>query len=162
MKTGKEESLHAAVMKWYVQESSDGVNVRGTNILAAAGKLAAHLDISEFKSSEGWLWRFPNHHALFNKVLHGEAGDADESSVAPFREKLKTLIGYEGLSSQIYNADETDISWRSMPKNTQIRRGAEHATGKKSSKEKLSLLVGSSATAEHQLKIAVVGNSKKP
>ena len=62
MKTGKEESLDAAVMKWYVQERSNGVNVRGTEILAAARKLAAHLDFSDFKGSEGWLWRFRNRH----------------------------------------------------------------------------------------------------
>jgi len=63
---------------------------------------------------------------LFNKVLHGEAGDADESSVATFREKLKRLISDEGLSSsQIYNANETGIFWSSMPKNIQIRRGEE-------------------------------------
>ena len=163
MKTGKEESLDAAVMKWYVQERSNGVNVRGTEILAAARKLAAHLDFSDFKGSEGWLWRFRNRHGLFNKVLHGEAGDADESSVAPFREKLKKLISDEGLSpSQIYNADETGIFWRSMPKNTQIRTCEENATGKKSSKERLSILVGSNATGEHRLKLAVVGKSKEP
>ena len=79
-----------------------------------------------------------------------------------FVRSWKRLLSDEGLSSQIYNADETGISWRSMPKNTQISRGEEHATGKKSSKEKLSLLVGSNATAEHWLKIAVVGKSKKP
>ena len=33
MKTGK-ESLDATVMKWYVQERSNGINVRGTKILA--------------------------------------------------------------------------------------------------------------------------------
>ena len=58
MNTEKKESLDTAVMKWYVQERSNGVNVRGTEILAAAGKLAAHLGFSDFKGSEGWLWRF--------------------------------------------------------------------------------------------------------
>ena len=58
MKTGKEESLNAAVMKWYVQERSNDVNVRGTEILAAAGKRPAHLGISNFKGTEEWLWRF--------------------------------------------------------------------------------------------------------
>ena len=120
--------------------------------MATAGELAAHLGISDFEGSEGWLWRFPNCHILFNKVLHGEAGDADENSTAPFREKLKNLISDEGLSSsQIYNADEISTVWRSMPKNTQIRRGEENATGKKSSKERLSLLVGSNATGESLL-----------
>ena len=52
-----------------------------------------------------------------------------KSSVAPFREKLKKLISDEGLSpSQIYNADETGIFWRSMPKNTQIRKNEENST----------------------------------
>ena len=75
-----------------------------------------------------------------------------------FCEKLKKLISDEGLSpSQIDNAGETGIFWRSMPKNTQIRRGEENATGKKSSKERLSLLVGSNATGKHRLKLAVVG-----
>ena len=63
-------------MKWYVQESSNDVNMRGTEILTA-GKLAAHLGISDVKSSEGWLWRFRNRHGLFSKVLRGEASDAD-------------------------------------------------------------------------------------
>ena len=83
--------------------------------------------------------------------------------MAPFREKLKKLISDKGLSpSQIYNTDETGIFWRSMPKNTHIRRGKENATGKKSSKERLSLSVGFNATGEHRLKHAVVGKSKKP
>ena len=53
LKTGKEESLVAAVKKWYVQKRSNGFTIRGTEILAAAGKLAAHLGFSDFKSSEG-------------------------------------------------------------------------------------------------------------
>ena len=108
-------------MNWYVQERSNGVNARGTEILAAAGKLATHRGISDFKSSEGWLWRIRNRHGLFNqwfnKVLHGEAGDDDESSVAPFREKLNNFISDEELFRfLIYNANETSIFWRSMPK----------------------------------------------
>ena len=49
-----------------------------------------------------------------------------------------------------------------MPKNTQIRKSEENASGKKSSKERLSLLVRYNATGEHRLKLAAVGKSKKP
>ena len=82
-------------------ERSNGVNVIGTEILAAAGKLADHLGMSDFKGSEGWLWRFRNRHELFNKVVHGEAGDTDECSVAPFCEKLKKLNSDEGFIPNI-------------------------------------------------------------
>ncbi|CAK8691374.1 unnamed protein product [Clavelina lepadiformis] len=163
MKMGKEQSLDAAVMKWYVQQRSSGVNVRGTELIAAAAKLATSLGLTDFKGSDGWLWRFRNRHGLFNEVLHGEAGDADTASVAPLREKLTKMISDAGLTlSQVYNADETGIFWRSIPKNSQVRQGEEKTKGKKTSKERLSVLVGSNATGTHRLKLAVVGKSKKP
>ena len=150
MKTGKDQALDAAVMKWYIQERSSGVNVRGVEQLAAATKLASHLGYTSFKGSEGWLWRFRNRHGLFNKIQHGEAGDADMASVAPFREKLTRLMSDEGLAlSQIYYTDETGMFWRSVPKNTQVRRGENKSKGKKSSKEGLSVLVGRNATGMH-------------
>ena len=163
MKTGKDQALDAAVMKWYVQERSSGVNVRGVELLAAATKLASHLEYTDFKGSEGWLWRFRNRHGLFNEIQHGEAGDADMASVAPFREKLTRLMSDEGLAlSQIYNADETGMFWGSFPKNTQVWPGEDKSKRKKSSKERLSELVGCNATGMHRLKLAVVGKSKDP
>ena len=151
MKTGKDQALDAAVMKWYVQERSSGVNVCGVELLAAATKLASHLGYTDFKGSEGWLWRFQNRHGLlFNEIQHGEAGDADMASMAPFPEKLTRLMSDEDLAlSQIYNADETGMFWRSVPKNTQVRRSEDKSKGKKSSTERLSVLVGCNATGMH-------------
>ena len=102
------------------------MNICGVELLAAATKLASHLGYTDFKGSEGWLWRFRNWHGLFNEIQHGEVGDADMASVAPFREKLTRLMSDEGLAlSQIYNADETGMFWHSVPKNTQVRRGED-------------------------------------
>ena len=163
MKTGKDKALDAAVMKWYVQERSSGVNVRGVKLLAAATKLAYHLGYTDFNGSEGWLWRFRNRHGLFNEIQHGEVGNADMASVAPFREKLTRLMSDEGLAlSQIYNADETGMFWRSVPKNIQVRRGEDKSKKKKSSKKRLSVLVGCNATGMHRLKLAVVEKLKNP
>ena len=130
--------------------------------MAAAVKLDAHLNVTDFKGSDGWPWQFQNRHGLFNQVLHGAAGDADESSLAPFYEKLRKLINNKGLLlSQAYNADETGMLWRLLPKNTQVRQNEEKSAGKKMSKERLSVLIESNATGTHQLKFAVVGKSKK-
>ena len=80
----------------------------------------------------------------------------------PFREKLKKLISDEGLSpSKTYNADETGIFWRSIPKNTQIRRG-EVMPRERNQARRDSTFVGFNATGEHRLTLAVVGKSKKP
>ena len=69
----------------------------------------------------------------------------------------------EGLTlSQIYNADETGMFRHSVSKNTQVRRGEDKSKGEKSSKERLSVLVGCNATGMHRLKLAVVGKLKNP
>ena len=48
-----------------------------------------------------------------------------------------------------------------MPKNSQVRKG-EKKRGKKSSKERLSLLVGANSDGTHRLKLVVVGKSRAP
>ncbi|MPC66217.1 Tigger transposable element-derived protein 7 [Portunus trituberculatus] len=39
MKTARETGLDAAVLKWYVQERSVGINVHGVEIMSAANRL---------------------------------------------------------------------------------------------------------------------------
>ena len=138
MTSGKYTDLDTAVIKWYTQQRSVGVNVRGVEIIHASEEMARHLEIPNFKGSDGWLWRFRRRYGLFNSVIRGEAGDLDVDAVEPFHLKLLELIREEGLApGQIYNADETGLYWRAMPKNSQVRKGEEKKRGKKSSKERL-------------------------
>ena len=149
MRVAKSRELEDAVYKWYVQERSVGVNVRGVDILDAAVKLAAHMGIS-FSGSVGWLWRFRNRHGIRNKVVHCEAGSGDSGVVEPFRLKFQKLIKEEDLSlSQIYNADETCLFWRSLPTNTQAFKNEDKIPGKKLSKDKFSALIGANASGTH-------------
>ena len=76
MKMDKDQLFNEAVIKWYVQQRSNGVNVCEVEIVAAAAKLATHLSFTDFKGSDGWLWQFRNHNRLFDQVLHGKAADA--------------------------------------------------------------------------------------
>ena len=87
MRTGQDSQLDEAVLKWFRQEKSAGMLVRGVEILSAAKTLASHLGKTDFKGSDGWLWRFRNRHGLGNTIAHGEAGSADVESVEPFREQ---------------------------------------------------------------------------
>ena len=58
MKVPKSRELEEAVYKWYVQQRS--VNMRGLEIADAANKLARHMGIESFKSSDSWLWLYRN------------------------------------------------------------------------------------------------------
>ena len=58
---------------------------------------------------------------IIYQVLHGEAENADESSIAPFYEKLRKLINNEELLlSLVYDADKTGMFWQALPKNTRV------------------------------------------
>ncbi len=77
MKESKSVNLDAAVYKWYEQERACGMNVRGVELAASAAKLAVQLGISDFKASDGWLWRFRKRHGIRNLAVTGEAEGAD-------------------------------------------------------------------------------------
>ena len=62
MKVPESRELVEAVYKWYVQQRSVSVNVRGLEIVDAANKLARHMGIESVKASDYWLWRFRNRH----------------------------------------------------------------------------------------------------
>lgn len=162
MKVARNKDLEEAVYKWYVQQRSVKVKVRGIEIMAAAAKLADHMGVA-CQASTGWLWRFRNRHGIVNKLEHGEAGSADDGAVEPFRLKLNELIRKEDIHlTQLYNADETALFWRSLPKNTQAFRDDDKTPGKKLNKEKFSALLGANAAGTHRLKPVVIGKAAKP
>ena len=93
--------------------------VRGAEMKMAAEKFACHLDIADFKASDGWLCRFKFRHGLSNRRTHGESLDASEECVEGFRQELLKLVDKESLLvGQLYNADETGLYYRSIPECT--------------------------------------------
>ena len=116
---GKDQLLDAAVMKWYVQRHSNGVNVHGVEIMAAAAKLVTHLNFLISKVVMVGSGSFKIVYRLFNQVLHNE----------------------EHLLSQVYNTDETGMFWQLLLGNTQVLQNEEKSTRKKMIKEKLKLAV---------------------
>ena len=163
MKTSKYAKLDEAVYKWWSQMTASGLSVRGVDITDAAEKLAIDLGIKDFKSSDGWLWRFRRRHSLGNRVVRGEAASAPTDEVEPFRNMLTKLIKDEGLLlSQIYNFDETGLYWRSLPTNTQAVVHEKTQKGRKMDKSRISVLLGANADGSHRLKPVVVGKSARP
>ena len=70
MEVPQSRELKEAVYRWYVDQRSVSVNMRGLEIADVANKLARHMGIESFKASDGWLWRFRNRHGIGNKVEH--------------------------------------------------------------------------------------------
>ena len=93
------------------------------------------MGIESFNSSDGWLWRFHNRHGIGNIVERGDSCSADNSVVEPRRMKFNGLMRKENVHlGQLYNADETALFWRSLPRNTQAFKNEDKISGKKISK----------------------------
>ncbi|XP_045135007.1 tigger transposable element-derived protein 7-like isoform X2 [Portunus trituberculatus] len=155
--------LEEAVYKWYSQQRAAGVVVRGTDIQEAALKLAKHLGVRDFKGSSGWVYRFRKRHGICSKGLTGALLSTNLGAVEPFVQKVAQLMEQEGLHTfQMYNADETGLFWRSLPKNSRAARDISSTLGHRVLEERLSILVGANADGSHRLQPVVVGRSRKP
>ncbi|MPC63863.1 Tigger transposable element-derived protein 7 [Portunus trituberculatus] len=148
--------LEEAVYKWYSQQRAAGVVVRGTDIQEAALKLAKHLGVRDFKGSSGWVYRFRKRHGICSKGLTGALLSTNLGAVEPFVQKVAQLMEQEGLHTfQMYNADETGLFWRSLPKNSRAARDISSTLGHRVLEERLSILVGANADGSHRLQPVV-------
>ena len=57
---------------------------------------------------------------------------------------------------KLYNADETALFWRSLPRNTQAFKNEDKIHLKKISKDKSSALLGANASGTHCLRPVIV------
>ena len=66
----------------------------------------------------------------------------------------KILEKYEG--KDIYNADETGLFWRCLPNKTLAFTG-DKVQGRKSPKNRITLLVGANMDGSHKLPLLIIG-----
>ena len=93
----------------------------------------------------------------------GEKKSADDVAAEEYVEKFAQMVRNENLSlEQIYNADETALYWRCMPKKTIVTEDEVNPTGLKESKDRLTLIGCSNAARTHKLKLRVIGRSFRP
>ncbi|XP_069170795.1 jerky protein homolog-like [Procambarus clarkii] len=140
-----------------------GVTIHGPEIQNAASRFAESLGIKNFEASEGWVARFKGRHNIVKRKIVGEKLSADESSVEPFKHKLREYIVANNIYSyQIYNADETGLYWRSLPEKTLAMRSEGCVPGRKVCKDRLSAMMCANADGTDRITCAIVGKSKKP
>lgn len=63
---------------------------------------------------------------------------------------------------QMYNADESALYYRLLPKKTFVAANEKGAPGSKTAKERLTFMLCANADGSHKLKTLVIGKSKNP
>ena len=116
-----------------------------------------------FFASKGWVDKFTVRNTMKSSKISGEAASVDKAAALVYTEHLKNII-WEGQYSphQIFNMDETNFHWKTMPHCTFITTKSAKIRGRKAIKEWLTVLFAMNASDTCCLKPTVVHCAKRP
>ena len=111
-KTVRYPELENALLEWILR-SQDKI-ILTDNICSEKAKVFAqmlNIPFSDFKFSNGWLFKFKRRHGLVQIKKHGEDASADHAAAAVAVTQLRELLKDYELKD-IYNMDETSLFYR--------------------------------------------------
>ncbi|XP_007938753.1 jerky protein homolog [Orycteropus afer afer] len=159
--TPKLEHLDRVLYQWFLVKRAEGVPVSGPMLIEKARDLYGQMQLTEpCVFSGGWLWRFKARHGIKRLDTASEKQAADRQAAEQFCGFFRSLVAEHGLSpEQLYNADETGLFWRCLPRPAPE---AEPGPGFKQSKDRLTVLMCANAAGSHRVKPLVVGRCGSP
>lgn len=163
-RSANNKALEDAMYVWFTQRRSLGEPISGPLICEKALQFNEQLNgPKDFKASSGWLKNFKSRHGIRELDIEGEKLSSDLAAGRVFKEKFIKEALEKGYSrDDVYNADETGINWRALPRKSLASRREQSAPGFKVSKERITAMVCANASGEHKVKLLVIGKSKKP
>lgn len=117
----------------------------------------------EFHGSKGWFENFKNRNSLHNLKLKGELASGDEIAAKEYPAKLEAIIKSKNYSPhQVFNADETGLFWKKMPRRTYLSKSERTASGFKAAKDRVSILFCSNASGDRMMMPLLINRSQRP
>lgn len=156
--------LNKSLYEWFKQRRSQGFPISGHILSEKAKEFHLELNIAEpCEFSSGWIRNFKTRYGIRHIRLHGEKTSADTEAAEEYVETFSKFAKDENLKpSQIYNADETGVFWRCMPRITLSGMDEGSVSGCKEAKERVTALTCANASGTHKCKLLVIGKSKNP
>ena len=155
----KHDTLNDLMLDWFRQARDKAIPLSGPILQSKALEFASQLDIADFKASNGWLEKFKARHVIKAFTVSGESAGVDLQTVDNFRSRIPEIRS-DFEPCNIFNCDETDLYYRTLPNKTLSTKGAS-SKGVKNPKERLTVMFVCSATGE-KLKPLVIGKALKP
>ncbi|GLV32614.1 hypothetical protein CBL_00677 [Carabus blaptoides fortunei] len=120
-------------------------------------------DDEGFKASLGWLDRYKRRASMENIVIKTEVQNTVLEEIMSYKSELAEIIEEGGYSpQQVFNVNETGLFWKRMPEKSFIFNQEEGLCGIKSSKLRLTILLGGNAAGDFKLKPMLVYHSENP
>lgn len=157
------EDLENVLFAWFTQQRFQGIPLDGSMIRAKALQFAKKMygtDI-QFVASQGWLDKFKKRHGIRQLSISGEKLSADKEGAEKFKaEFAEMVIGYS--PQLLFNADESGLIWKSLPKKSLASKLEKSAPGFKMCKQRLTIMACANAAGNLKLPLMMIGQSAKP
>ena len=136
-------------MKYLSSARERGFVGTGTILKTLAKTEAQKASFIGFKASDGLIGKVKARHGISGKNLSGEVGTVNVLTVQELERKELPgiLANYE--MENVYNYNETGLSWKQPTKKSLVLHGDDGQTGKKD-KSRISLLMCTSWTGEKE------------
>uniref|UniRef100_A0A1B6JVI3 HTH CENPB-type domain-containing protein n=1 Tax=Homalodisca liturata TaxID=320908 RepID=A0A1B6JVI3_9HEMI len=164
LRKAKHELVEDALWLWFVQERRRGTPLSGPILKEKAMILHSKLQPEEaFVASDGWLSRWKKRHGVHFIGVCGEKLSANPTAATDFSARFLKIIDDENFCpEQIYNIDETGLSFKLLPRKTFATPQETSAPGFKTSKDRITVALCSNASGTHKLPLFVIGKAAKP
>jgi len=153
MKVAKYQDLDKAMEIWFIQKRSLNEPISGPLLCEKALEMNTKLKGPEdFKASGGWLHKFKSRHGIREFQIQGESLSADSSSAENFKQIFLLFAEKEGYSQDsVYNADESGLNWKALPRKSLASCQEHAARGFKVSKERVTIMTCANAAGTLKL-----------
>ncbi|NXE18629.1 TIGD4 protein, partial [Ardeotis kori] len=161
LRTAFYTDLEEALIKWYRIAQCLNLPVNGSMLRLKANDFAQKLGHSDFKCSNGWLDRFKSRYGLVFRAQPVEAA-ATTTVAAPtlwYQNVLPYLSDYQPRN--IFYIQETGLLYQMLPHNTFAFKGETCSVGK-TSKERITIVVGTNMDGSEKLPLLIIGKNKSP
>ncbi|GBN62143.1 Tigger transposable element-derived protein 4 [Araneus ventricosus] len=152
--------LEECLIKWFKQCREYNLPIGGNELKEKAEQFAQKLGHKDFKSSNGWLENFKNCHNIVFRKLCGKSQSVSDELCSEWIKNLPGLL-QEYSPDNIFNADETGLSFKALPDKTAVFQG-ETCHGGKQSKERVTLLLATNMSGTEKLTPLMIGKSRNP
>ena len=127
MRTAVYEEVDKAVYTWFVEMLAKKIPINGPLLCLRARSFERSLGFLEFMGSTGWLHRFRERYGISH---NGEANNAPKEVVSSWWLEILPAAVKEYSPANIYNADETALFYKLMPKKTLEFKGNKSSGAK--------------------------------
>jgi hypothetical protein len=85
--------VESILLAWYLQAWASGIPVDSSILHENAKQIADGMQVHNFAASDGWIYRFKDHHGLIHKNLFGESTATKSGNKGPVASEATNITG---------------------------------------------------------------------